>query len=64
MWLVRGLYALGVSPRFLCRLYYRRDPGKHLPYKLLDTQPLRTFDLTGQTARTEYETAQITRSSK
>jgi rSAM/selenodomain-associated transferase 2 len=29
MWLVRGLYVLGASPRFLHRLYYRRDPGKH-----------------------------------
>jgi hypothetical protein len=28
MWLLRGLYALGASPRFLHRLYYRRDPGK------------------------------------
>jgi rSAM/selenodomain-associated transferase 2 len=29
MWLVRGLYALGASPQFLHRLYYRRDPEKH-----------------------------------
>jgi rSAM/selenodomain-associated transferase 2 len=29
MWLVRGLYAVGASPRFLHRVYYRRDPGKH-----------------------------------
>lgn len=30
MWLVRGLYALGVPPHFLHRLYYRRDPRKHV----------------------------------
>lgn len=31
MWLVRGLYAVGASPQFLHRLYYRRDPGKSRP---------------------------------
>lgn len=31
MWLLRTLYALGVAPARLHRLYYRRDPGKRAP---------------------------------
>lgn len=35
MWLLRTLYALGVPPEQLHRLYYLRDPGKQLPGRAL-----------------------------